>query len=160
MLTFAGCQTAPTREPNRDVAADLKAIHALSDKYAAALNSRDVAASVATYTDDAILMVQYTPAFEGKQAIQSGHESGFKSYADRSIAVTFSSTPVETEVADDWAYQRGNYTDTFTPKSGKPMVDSGKYLSILKRQPDGSWKTHRLMRSSNVPPPTAAGKKK
>ena len=160
MLTFAGCQTAPTRESKRDVAADLKAINALSDQYAAAFNSGDVAASVATYADDAILMGPNTPAFEGKQAIQSAHESQFKFYADRNIAATLSSTPLETEAAGDWAYQRGNYTNTFTPKSGKPMEDSGKYLSILKRQLDGAWKTYRLMLSRNAPPPTAAGEKR
>jgi ketosteroid isomerase-like protein len=63
-------------------------------------------------------------------------------------------------VAGDWAYDRGNYTLTVTPKPGKPMEESGKYLAVCKRQPDGSWKISRLIYNSNNPPPGAAGKKK
>jgi ketosteroid isomerase-like protein len=36
----------------------------------------------------------------------------------------------------------------------------GKYLVIVKRQADGSWKVYREMSNMNSPPPGAAGKKK
>ncbi len=77
---------------------------------------------------------------------------------ERGQSSTF--TPLETQVAGDWAYDRGNYTVTVTPKSGKPMEASAKYLIIVKRQPDGSWKVYREISNSNNPPPGAAGKKK
>ena len=155
MLTFAGCQTAPTPEPKRDVAADIKAINALGNQYAAAVNSGDAAAVAATYADDGIEMPPNEAALEGKQAIQASYEAMFKENA-----VKCTLTLLETQVAGDWAYGRGNYTLTVTPKSGKAIEESGKYLSIVKRQPDGSWKTYRDIYNSNEPPPTAAGKKK
>ena len=155
MLTFAGCQTAPKQELKRDVAADTRAVSALADQYAAGMNSSDAAAVAASYADDAIEMPPDQAAIEGKQAIQASYEAMFKEYA-----VKFALTPLETQVAGDWAYQRGNYTDTVTPKSGKPMEQSGKYLVIAKRQPDGSWKDYRATWNSNNPPPAAAGKKK
>jgi ketosteroid isomerase-like protein len=80
----------------------------------------------------------------------------FKKYAFK-----FASTLLETQVAGDWAYVRGNYIDENRhPKSGEAMEDSGKYLLIAKRQPDGPWKVYRLIWNSNNPPPSAAGKKK
>jgi len=154
MLTFAGCRTAPTPEPKRDVAADTAAINALDDQYAAALNSSDAAAVAATYADDAIEMPPNLAAREGKQAIQAAYEAMFKENG-----IKFTITTLETQVLGDWGYDRGSYTSTATPKSGKPMEDSGKYLGIAKRQPDGSWKVYRVIWNSNNPPPSAAGKK-
>jgi len=155
MLTFAGCQTAPKPEEKRDVAADTTAINALRDQFTAAFNSNDAAATAATYTGDAIAMLANQAAVEGKQAIQASYEAMFKGNA-----VKIALTPLETQVAGDWAYDRGNATITVTPKSGKPIEESSKYLVIAKRQPDGSWKLYRDIDNSNNPPPGAAGKKK
>ena len=155
MLTFAGCQTAPKPEEKRDVAADTTAINALRDQFTAAFNSNDAAATAATYTGDAIAMLANQAAVEGKQAIQASYEAMFKGNA-----VKIALTPLETQVAGDWAYDRGNATITVTPKSGKPMETFGKYLTIYKRQPDGSWKIYRDISNSNNPPSGAAGKKK
>jgi uncharacterized protein (TIGR02246 family) len=155
MLTFAGCQTAPQPEQKRDVAADIKAINVLRDQFAAAYNSSDAAAVAAYYADDAIAMLPNQAAIKGRQAIQAMLEAYFKENAAK-----IAHTPLETQVAGDWAYERGNLTVNVTPKSGKPMEESIKYLVIMKRQPDGSWKLHLDIDNSNNPPPSAAGKKK
>jgi ketosteroid isomerase-like protein len=98
-------------------------------------------------------------AVEGKQAIQAVYEARVKENAGK-MTLTAVFTLLETQVAGDWAYDRGNYTLTVTPKSGKPTETSGKYLTIYKRQPDGSWKIYRDISNSNNPPPSAVGKKK
>ena len=159
MLTFAGCQTAPQPEQKRDVAADTTAINALRDKVTATFNSNDAAALAANYADDAIMMNPNQAAVEGKQAIQASYEAMFKENAGK-ITVTLVLTPLETQLAGDWAYDRGSATSTITPKSGKPVEQSGKYLVIVKRQADGSWKVYREISNNNAPPPAAAGKKK
>ncbi len=160
MLTFVGCQTAPPPEPKRDVSADIAAIKALNDKIAAAFNSNDAAAVAAAYADDAVMMDPNQAPIEGKSAIQAAYEARAKENASMSIASTFSFTPLETQVVGDWAYDRGTYTVTLTPKSGKPTERSNKYLTIYKRQPDGSWKVYRDISNSNEPLPSAAAKKK
>jgi uncharacterized protein (TIGR02246 family) len=39
------------------------------------------------------------------------------------------------------------------PKDGSEEIPiDGKYMTLLKRQPDGSWKIHRDIFNSNVPP--------
>jgi len=155
MLTFAGCQTAPTPEPKRDVAADRKAIDALRDQYTIAFNSSDAAATAASFTDDAIVMEANQASVEGKQAIQAMFEAMFKANA-----VKISLTPAETQVAGDWAYERGAAAITVTPKAGKPIEQSLRYVVILNRQPDGSWKLYRDMGNSSEPLPGAVGTKK
>ncbi|MFB3779144.1 MAG: SgcJ/EcaC family oxidoreductase [Bryobacteraceae bacterium] len=154
MFTFAGCQTAPAPAPQRDVAAELKAIEALNEQYIAAANAADGAAVAAVYADDAIEMPPNEAVVEGKQAIRAMYETFFKGNANK-----HAHTAAETQLAGDWAYQRGVYTNTLTPKSGKPTEESGKYLLILKRQPDGAWNMYRLMYSADNPQPGAGGKK-
>jgi len=159
ILMFTGCQTAPPPQPKMDVAADTAAINALNDKVTDAFKSMDAAAVTATYADDAIMMDPNQAAIEGKPAIQAAYEARSKE-KDKVASVAMVITPLETQVAGDWAYQRGNYTATITPKSGKPMETTYKYLNIYRRQSDGSWKIYRDMSNTSSPPPSAAGKKK
>ncbi len=155
ILIFAACTPAPPPEPKRDVAADMKVLNALRDQYVAGVNSGDAAAVAATLTDDAIDMGPYEPAVEGKEAIQVSYETMFKEYT-----VKIGLTALETQVLGDWGYDRGTYTITLTPKTGKPIEDTGKYLDVLKRLPDGSWKVSRSIYNTSNPPPGKAEKKK
>jgi uncharacterized protein (TIGR02246 family) len=155
MLMLIGCRTAPQPEQKRDVGADTRAVNALINQYAAAHNSNDAAANLAILADDAIVMLPDQAAIEGKQAIKSFVEAAFK---ERTYKIA--PTPLETQVAGDWAYVRVNFTGTVTPKSGSPMEISYKFLWICRRQLDGSWKIYRLITNSNNPPPSATGKKK
>ena len=149
MLVLAGCQTAPQPEQKRNVAADIAEINANRDQFAAAHNSNDAKAVAAYFAGDAVLSLPDQPALEDKKAVQTALEDFF-----RQNAAKIKHDPLETQVAGDWAYERGNITETVTPKAGKPIEQSVKYLVILKRQPDGSWKIHRDMDNSNLKEPT------
>jgi ketosteroid isomerase-like protein len=61
----------------------------------------------------------------------------------------------ELAVAGDLAYEHGTYTLKLSDKaSGKVLQEvKNKHVHIFKRQPDGSWKTWRMMTSSAEPPP-------
>jgi ketosteroid isomerase-like protein len=64
-------------------------------------------------------------------------------------------TSTAVEGRDGLAYAVGEYRATLTPKKAgaKPLpTDVGKYLEVLKRQPDGSWKIVYDMWSSNAQP--------
>jgi ketosteroid isomerase-like protein len=51
------------------------------------------------------------------------------------------------------AFSRGTYTLSLTPKEGGPTTHiDGKWLDILKRQTDGSWKIYIDMVNYNGPP--------
>jgi len=155
LLTVVGCHHGPPPEHKKDVAADMKAVDALRSQFAAAYSSGNAAAVAALYTDDGIAMLPNHPAVEGRQAIQTMLEGYFKENSAKIVH-----TPLETRVLGDWGYERGKAAVTVTPKSGKPVEESIKYLVILKRQPDGSWKVSRDIDNSNNPPPVAADKKK
>jgi ketosteroid isomerase-like protein len=64
-------------------------------------------------------------------------------------------TPVEAEVArsGDLGYTWGNYEFRSEGPDGKRQITYGKYISIWKKQTDGSWKV-MLDGGNPSPPPT------
>lgn len=119
-------KAVPQPEPKRDLTADIKAVSELCKRHAVA----------AFHTDDEVLMLAGIPAIQDRQAIQAMFEECFKQNAAK-----IKYTP-DTQVAGNWAYERGKIRETITPRSGQPLEQSGKYLAILKRQADGAWKVH------------------
>ena len=60
---------------------------------------------------------------------------------DSAFNVTFSSDTIVVGASGDFAYSRGKFTEKYTDsKSGKVMTGNGTYLTIYKKQDDGSWK--------------------
>ncbi|NNL34917.1 MAG: nuclear transport factor 2 family protein, partial [Silicimonas sp.] len=57
-------------------------------------------------------------------------------------------SPEETVIMGDWAFSRGNYTAALTRQGNAVNVD-GKFMTIFKRQDDGSWKIYRDIFNSN-----------
>ena len=61
--------------------------------------------------------------------------------------------PIQGLRSGDQAVARGTYAATVTPKDGSEEIFiDGKYMTLLKRQPDGSWKIFRDIYNSNMPP--------
>ena len=54
----------------------------------------------------------------------------------------------EIVVLGDWAFSSGNYSAD-PVKDGKTLHFEGKFLTVFKRQDDGSWKIYRDSASMN-----------
>jgi ketosteroid isomerase-like protein len=55
------------------------------------------------------------------------------------VQIDGTSEIVELEVRGDWAWMRNRLRVTVTPPGGKPMTRSGYTLTILRKNPDGTW---------------------
>jgi ketosteroid isomerase-like protein len=71
------------------------------------------------------------------------------------FSAQFSLSPEEVQLAGtDWAFERGDYAITLTPKAGgDPIEDAGKYITLYQRQAGGRWLMARDIWNSNNPPP-------
>jgi uncharacterized protein (TIGR02246 family) len=129
-----------------DQAAVTGAVNDLLKDYAASLNSGNLDRWVALWTEDGVQLPPGEPAVIGKDRIRTRNGAGLDRFKfDMDIKNE------ELRVAGDWAYIRGTYTATLKPKQGgDPALVDGKYMSILAKQPDGSWKFHRDAFNSNV----------
>ena len=142
VLAASGCA------PQVDVEAEKAAIRNLHDQTAAASDAGDLAA---LYTDDAIVMPPNEPALVGREAIHTWVQGLFEQFSVEETVTT-----EEVQVAGDWAFLRGTYTFTATPKAeGEPQEETGKCIHIVQRQPDGSWKNTRIIWNSDQPAPVA-----
>jgi ketosteroid isomerase-like protein len=145
-LTSCGREGGPPEHPTLD--ADLAAIQEVNEKTLRALNEGDLDLLNAMVAENHIMMIPGRPEIVGKGAIEASNRNLIESWNN---VETW--TPVETVVAGDWAFQRGGYDITLTPKREgvNPIRSVGKYIHIYQRQPDGSWLMTRDMFNSNGP---------
>ena len=112
--------------------------------------TKDTAKLVAHYSEDATLMAPGMPAAHGKAAISKVLT---EMVGDAALQLKFQAARVEVAKGGDMAYTEGTYTMTMTdPKSKKPMSDHGSYVTVYKKQSDGSWKAVSDIASSGAMP--------
>jgi uncharacterized protein (TIGR02246 family) len=132
---------------------DIAAIEAVSNARAEAFRNSNAAGIAAYFTEDALLMAPDQPVLKGREAVAAYYQSLFNTYIP-----ALKSYYDEVEVAGDLAYGRGTAEVMLTPKQGgEALKSTAKYMNILKRQPDGSWKTTHDIWNSNEP--TQVGEK-
>jgi uncharacterized protein (TIGR02246 family) len=142
-------QAEPVVGESTSTEADVGVIKGVNGDLINAFNAGDASAAVALVMDDAVDLPPNRPAVIGREAIRSFVQSDFDTFT-----MNFADEIVEVEVAGDLAVIWSNYTVTLTPKDdGEPIENTGKWLKVLKRQPDGSWKFSRNIWNSDNPPP-------
>jgi len=142
--TLTACN-APTA--NHD--ADVKAVQGTEVQWEQDFAAKDAAKLTAHYTDDAVFIQPGSPPFIGRDAIQK-LLAGM--VTDPALAVKFHSTKVD--VSGDMAFTSGPYTFDMTDPGTKQVVhDHGSYVTVFRKQPDGSWKAQVDTVISEIPPP-------
>jgi uncharacterized protein (TIGR02246 family) len=90
----------------------------------------------AIFTDDAIMLSQGGRVFKGRQEILERQKAAMQSVT-RPVKVSV--ITVRIWLDGDAAYETGKYKYEYTEK-GKPVTEEGRYVTMWKRQDDGSWK--------------------
>jgi uncharacterized protein (TIGR02246 family) len=137
------------RAPGALSASDSAGIAAADSAFQAAANSGDAAAVAAVYVSDASLLPPNLPVQRGRSAIQAYWGGLLDAYT-----VKFELSPDIIEGRGDLAYNMGHYRLTAVPKakSTPGIADEGKFVEILKKQPDGTWKYAVDIYNSNLAP--------
>jgi uncharacterized protein (TIGR02246 family) len=143
----SGSTSAPASNVS-DAASVRASIEAANARFLAAFKGGDKAGMVASYADDAVLMMPNEPAWRGREGIERGLD-GFLAQMTFKEGGT---TTTDVMVSGDLAVETGTFAWTLQPKSGAEVKDRGKYLTAWKRQVDGSWKVVRDINNSDLPP--------
>jgi ketosteroid isomerase-like protein len=109
----------------------------------------DVDRFLTHWTDDARFAMANMPAVSGKADIRKTMSSMMSAPGFR---VTWTPTRAEVSSAGDLGYTVGNYDLTMNNAAGNPASEKGKYLTVWKKQADGSWKIFDDSGSSDTPP--------
>jgi uncharacterized protein (TIGR02246 family) len=126
------------RDSHADRAAsdgDAKAIQELTELWITAVKHQDIDRLLSLVTDDVVFLPPSGPPIQGRKAVGDLYRSLFTQFDVEQSART-----EEIEVIGDWAFAWGTEMLTLSPRSGGPSIRTrGKGLTILRRQPDGSW---------------------
>ena len=143
----ADSPAAATSSMAMDPAVVRQSIEAANGKAMDAFKAGDAVGMAANYADDALVMMPNAPAWKGRAAVEK--EMGGMIAGMDFKDPTF--TTLDVSVAGDLAIETGTYKWMMGPKGGKLVADSGKYLTVWKKQADGSWKITRDINNSDVP---------
>lgn len=118
-------------------AADIAAIKAMSDARAEAFRKGKAEDIAIHFTEDGVLMAPGAKATKGRAAVRAYYQKIFDEY-DADLVSGYETVDVDANLA----YGQGFAKVTLRPRAGGPRTEStAKYINILKRQPDGTWKT-------------------
>ncbi|HEY0161308.1 MAG TPA: nuclear transport factor 2 family protein [Edaphobacter sp.] len=101
------------------------------------------------FADDAVVLNNGQPATMGKAAIAAQAKWNPKEYE-----LTWYAQGAQMGPSNDMGFTWGHYEGRSKDKNGQPVTVSGRYMTVWKKVPDGSWKV-AMDASSNEPP--AAG---
>jgi uncharacterized protein (TIGR02246 family) len=141
-LTVAGCERYGHHDGDHhgkaDVGAVKAAIAADEKTWNDQFKSKNLDGLVGHYASDSYFVVPGMKAASGSADIRKAYEGALK---DPNFAVSFSSDKVEVAKSGDLAYSRGHFTEKYTdPKTKQVVSDGGSYITVYKKQADGSWK--------------------
>jgi ketosteroid isomerase-like protein len=97
------------------------------------------------YADDATELPDGANMIRGKAAIAK--TMGFLD--DKNNHLSWAPVYEDMSASGDLGYTFGTYEFRSKDKDGKPVIESGKYASIWKKQKDGSWKVVMDMGNSS-----------
>jgi uncharacterized protein (TIGR02246 family) len=133
-LAAGGCG----KQDKADPAAVANIIKADQQKWNDQFKAKDQEGLLSHYADDAYFVAPGAPPVSGSTDIRKAYADGL---TDHYFSVTFASDKVDVAQSGDLAYARGHFTETHQdPKSHQIVTQSGPYITIYKKQADGSWK--------------------
>ncbi|MBA5689964.1 YybH family protein [Rugamonas apoptosis] len=127
---------------------ELAAIKANAVAYLTAFNRADVAAVLATYADDGVLMAPGMPAAVGKDELAMVYPGVF---ATVGFDMTYEIKEV-VQISADWAFVRSATEGTETNKATSVVMPAAyQELFLLRKSTAGAWQTARYCTSKIGP---------
>jgi ketosteroid isomerase-like protein len=142
LFAMSGCVSTP----KTDVDSFEDYVMQTLETYSELVNAGNVNDWIELWDANGVQLPPGAPAFEGKSAIIDSI-SGAYAVVD---FTEFKIVNEEVEVDGNLGFARGNYSYVGIPTDGSDsMLFEGKYLTIFKRQSDGTWKIYRDCFNSN-----------
>ena len=147
-LALTSCSQAPPPDTRE---ADARA---LRDGEVAAFtkdwSGKDADRIAAHYTADGNVMAPNLPIMTGKDAIGKALKEVL---ADPNWSLSLQAVQVEVSKGGDFGYVRGAYVNTSTdPATRKAISEKGRFLTIFRKEADGSWKAVQDINNAEAPP--------
>jgi ketosteroid isomerase-like protein len=147
-LLFVSTFNANSQSETKD---EIKAkIEKINAEMIDAMLNGDYGKSLANYSEDAVSLPSYQPMLKGKVAIKQANEA----MANSGVKVTSFKVVIDKLImSDDLIVEIGEFDMTMEiPMMDNPYNDVGKYMTVWKKQEDGSLKIQAETWNSNNNP--------
>lgn len=134
--------TDPTANPGKTFLFDLEA------KFAKATKEGGGKAFSSFFAEDGVTLANGKAPVIGREAIAAQAK-----WSPQDYQLIWTPEGGQMSPSGDMGFTWGHYEGHSKDKAGNPIVTSGRYMTIWKKQPDGSWKV--ALDSSNDEPPNA-----
>jgi ketosteroid isomerase-like protein len=153
LLSLTGCtQAAPDTHADEE-----KVLRELDVQWSKTAGSHDLDATVAFYTDDAVVMPGDAPVANTAQTIREV----WAPMVAPNASISWEVNQAEVARSGDVGYARGVYQVITKDTAGKATTERGKFVEVWKKQADGKWKCAVDSFSADAPPaPPASVKNK
>ena len=151
----AGAQSLanPLASPNKTgtlnasptVSADVQFLFDLEAKFEQATIAGGGPGFASFFADDGVTIANKTDVRRGRVNIANAAK-----WSPADFQLTWTPQGGQMSPAGDMGFTWGHYTGHSKDKDGKPVTESGRYMTIWKRQSDGAWKV--AMDASNEEP--------
>lgn len=144
VLALSAC-SGSDNSMQTEVSASMTELGQMNRDFAAALNAKDAKAAAALYTEDAVLIPPGEPLVRGRAAIEEYWRGAIESGGVRDVSVE----TIDALSSGSLGYETGSFVLTANGPDGETLTDSGRYIEILRREPDGRWlSTHGIWNAS------------
>jgi uncharacterized protein (TIGR02246 family) len=139
LLLLATCLSALAEQENKNdpaLADARKAIDKGNAQWVEAWTKADASLITSLFAEDGVLMRRNGKLSKGPKEIFEAMKPVMES-AGKGVKATVNT--VDVWLNGDTAYETGTYSYKYQEK-GKPVTDEGRYVTIWRRQSDGTWK--------------------
>jgi len=128
-----------------EVSASKVELGQMNRDFAAALNAKDAKAAAALYTEDAVLIPPGEALVRGREAIEQYWRGAIESGGVRDVSVE----TMDALSSGSLGYETGSFVLSANGPDGEAVVERGRYIELLRREPDGRWlSTHGIWNTS------------
>ena len=133
----------PTAKPGKVLLYDLEA------RFAKDTRERGGAGFASWFAEDGVALGNGQPPVIGKVAIEKS-----ANWSPQTYQLTWTPTDAQMGPSGDMGYTWGHFEGRSKDAAGNPVLTSGRYMTIWRKQADGSWK---VVLDAGANEPAAAG---
>lgn len=135
--------TDPTAKPGKVLLFDLEA------RFAKDTKERGGAGFASWFAEDGVALGNGQPPVIGRVAIEKS-----TNWTPQAYQLTWTPTDAQMGPSGDMGYTWGHFEGRSKDANGNPVLTSGRYMTIWRKQADGSWK---VVLDAGANEPAAAG---
>ena len=152
-LPLSACNKPAAQADANAAAANTAAVKNVEDEMLAAFQAKDAAKLTSYYASDAVLAIPGRTV-NGTAAITKANTDDL---ADPAFSLTFTNDRTDVAASGDLGYTNGTYNVSYTdPKTKKVVRGAGTYVTVFRKQADGSWRAVADIATPGAPPAAPA----